>query len=78
MKGAALLALLPKGLGKGEAEGPDDDSDSPEDPGQQAARDFFEAGQKGDWSAASEALETHILHCLAVYDRDEPGDEMKR
>jgi hypothetical protein len=72
--GAKLLALLPKGLG--EEAGPEEESESPEDPTQQAARDFFEAGTKGDWSAASEALETFVLNCQSKYKGDSDDDGM--
>ena len=71
-EGAALLALLPKGLGKGdmpEGEGGDDEAD--EDAGTMAARDFYEAGAKKDWAAASEALETFVLNCQSKYKSDE-------
>jgi hypothetical protein len=70
--GAELLALLPKGLGKGdmpEGEGMDDEAG--EGSLETAARDFYEAGQKGDWAAAAEALETCVLHCQSKYKSDE-------
>jgi len=68
--GSALLALLPKGLGKDEmpeGEGGDDEEDS----NVTAARDFYEAGARKDWSAASEALETFVLNCQSKYKSDE-------
>lgn len=69
--GAELLALLPKGLGKGEAEEGDMGEEADEDPGTMAARDFYEAGAKKDWAAASEALETFVLNCQSKYKSDE-------
>jgi len=70
--GEELLALLPKGLGKGdmpEGEGMDDEGD--EDSNTVAARDFYEAGARKDWAAASEALETFVLNCQSKYKSDE-------
>lgn len=68
--GEELLALLPKGLGKGE--GPDEaELTDDEDAGTTAARDFYEAGARKDWAAASEALETFVLNCQSKYKSDE-------
>jgi len=70
--GAELLALLPKGLGKGDMpEGEGGDDEAGEDAGTTAARDFYQAGEKGDWAAASEALETFVLNCQSKYKSDE-------
>ena len=71
-EGAALLALLPKGLGKGDDEemGPGE-PEGDDDPSVMAARDFYEAGAKKDWSAAAEALETFVLNCQSKYKSDE-------
>ena len=70
-EGVGLLALLPKGLGKGDDSGMGDEPDGDEDPSVMAARDFYEAGAKKDWSAAAEALETFVLHCQSKYKSDE-------
>ena len=71
-EGAELLALLPKGLGKkDEGMGGESEPDGDEDPSVVAARDFYEAGGKKDWSAAAEALETFVLNCQSKYKSDE-------
>jgi hypothetical protein len=62
--GEALLALLaPKKGGMGD----DESTEKPEGEHEQAARDFFEAGKRGDWAAAGEALETVVLNCMSKY-----------
>lgn len=74
-KGEALLALLaPK-------KGDDADGDSPDaEKGEgsayeQAARDFFEAGKKGDFAAAGEALETAMLNCMSGHEAEKDESE---
>lgn len=69
--GSALLALLPKGLGAGDADDAGMGEETDSDPSVTAARDFYEAGAKKDWSAAAEALETFVLHCHSKYKSDD-------
>lgn len=75
-KGEALLALLAPKKGSADADGDTSDDEKSEGSAYAtAARDFFEAAQKGDFDAAGEALETAILNCVHGHEAEHEGDE---